>query len=164
MYMKKKNERGCTHLLAFRDARSSHRWVAVFPLATILASVHRPRLIDLESRAQRCTPTLQRKLHVTTRHLFKQEAGRRKKRTECVGEEGESEIYLVLRGFLSQRFCQSHRQSCGMMLGKKLYAPDRCDQARRGGIARIRRNRGSACPSRQRHRRRRHQKAVAGLR
>jgi hypothetical protein len=62
------------HLLAFRGARSCRRWAAASPQATILASARRPRLIDLESRALPCTPTLHKEgKHVT--HLFRQSRG-----------------------------------------------------------------------------------------
>lgn len=68
-----------THLLAFQVARSCRRWAAVFPLATILASAGRPRLIDLESRALRCTPTLckRKKKHMSLKLISSKEAHRR---------------------------------------------------------------------------------------
>ena len=74
----------------------------------------------------------------------------------------EGDTYLVLRGSRSQQFDQSLRQSCGMRQGMRLCARDRGDRARRGGITRIRRSRGNACPSRQRRHRRRRLTVVAG--
>jgi len=71
--------------------------------------------------------------------------------------------YLVLRDSRSQRFGQSLRQSSGMRQGRRLCARDRGDRARRGGITKIRRSRGNACPSRQRLRRRRRPRVVVGL-
>ena len=149
----------CAHPLAFRVDRSCRRWAAVFPLATILASARRPRLIDLESRAMRCTPTLQ---YMTCHYYSSLRKRRAPAQTVLKGNVWEGDTYLVLRGSRSQQFDQSLRQSCGMRQGMRLCARDRGDRARRGGIMRIRRSRGNACPSHQRRHRRRRLTIVAG--
>ena len=143
------NIRMCTHLLAFRVARSCRHLAAVVPLATILASARRPRLIDLESQVLRCTPTLQEKRNIYI-YIINKTCGR------------DRQHYPVLRGSRSQRFDQSLRQSCGMRQGRILCARDRGDRARRGGITRIRRSRENACPFRRRRRRRRRPRVVVG--
>jgi hypothetical protein len=159
----------CTNLLAFRVRRSCRRWAAVFPLATILTSGVGRSTTSNQSRiasAAMHTHTTRgrnitkkrKKTHVTNSSLQRRHNWRKSYRENV----RERETYLALRDSQSQRFGQSLRQSCGIRQGRRRYARDRDDRARRGGTTQIRRSRENACPSPQRRRRQRRLRVVVG--